>query len=137
MEREEIVYDIFTTLVDESSKSKRFYDTSSLKGSLGILIYLSNRKGEEVIQTDISKKLNISNPRVTFAIKCLLNKGFIKKYRSTEDSRKIIIMITSKGEEYIKNKTSILINQLNDKLKPLTQEECEQLNVLLRKLLKD
>ncbi len=137
MERKEIIYEIFMNLVDGFSKNKSFHDASSIKGSLAILLYLSKRKGEEVIQKDISKNLNISNPRVTFAIKCLLNKGFIKKYRSIEDSRKINIMITPSGEEYLKNKVSCLTKQLEDKLDVLTYEECEQFNSLIKKILKN
>ena len=47
---------------------------------------------------ELGKKLYLDSGTLTPVLKCLESKGFVKRYRSTEDERVLIVEITQKGE---------------------------------------
>ena len=48
---------------------------------------------------ELGKKLYLDSGTLTPVLKSLEAKGFVKRYRSTEDERVLIVEITEKGEE--------------------------------------
>jgi DNA-binding MarR family transcriptional regulator len=63
----------------------------------------------EMLPSELAAKEKVTSQSMSQIINKLFENGFIKRTSSTEDKRKVIITITSKGKEFIelkRNKTS-------------------------------
>ena len=82
---------------------------------------------------ELGKKLFLDSGTLTPVLKSIEAKGFVKRYRSTEDERVLIVEITEKGEA-LKEQALAVPGQVGSCVK-LSQEEASQLYGLLYKLL--
>ena len=82
---------------------------------------------------ELGKKLFLDSGTLTPVLKSIEAKGFVKRYRSTEDERVLIVEITEKGEA-LKEQALAVPGQVGSCVK-LSQEEAAQLYGLLYKLL--
>ncbi len=82
---------------------------------------------------ELGKKLYLDSGTLTPVLKSLESKGFVKRYRSTEDERVLIVEITQKGEE-LRDKALYVPGEVG-KCVRLEHDEAGQLYMLLYKIL--
>ena len=82
---------------------------------------------------ELGKKLYLDSGTLTPVLKSLESKGFVKRYRSTEDERVLIMEITKKGEA-LQDQAADVPGKVSSCVK-LSPEEGQQLYGLLYKVL--
>ena len=98
-----------------------------------ILAILYHHK--KLTMKDIAEKIHRTKPTVTVLIDKLEKLGFVKREKSTEDSRVTYILLTEKSEKF-KPLFEKISKDLNKMLyKNLSQNEAELLDNLLEKML--
>ncbi|MEG0107702.1 MAG: MarR family transcriptional regulator [Lachnospiraceae bacterium] len=111
-------------------KSMQLLEVYDLKpGQAGILFVLNQHKG--LSQKELSKKIKITPPSVTVAIRKMEDEGYILRTSDETDQRIIRLEVTEKGQNCIVQITSVL-NQMEELLFANISEE-EKL--LFRRLL--
>lgn len=100
-----------------------------------IMKYLYANQDLPVRQADIEAKFSMTNPTVTGIIQNLEKKGFIIRAENPADKRSKLLVLTEQGLE-MKEK----LYQAGETIERqatanLTEEECDQLVRLLRKML--
>ena len=98
-----------------------------------IIIYLIRSEGL-VTQRMIEKALHVSNPTVTGLLNRLEAKGFLERKVSEKDARFKYIVLTEKARKVDKEILSKLEENERELFSFLTDEECEELRILLRKI---
>ncbi|MBR6114408.1 MAG: MarR family transcriptional regulator [Oscillospiraceae bacterium] len=82
---------------------------------------------------ELGKKLYLDSGTLTPVLKSLESKGFVNRYRSTEDERVLIVEITEKGEA-LRDKALNIPAEVSRYIR-LEKEEADQLYRLLYKIL--
>jgi MarR family 2-MHQ and catechol resistance regulon transcriptional repressor len=85
-------------------------------------------------QGEISAKLLKSTGNITLVIDNLEKQGLIRRVRDQEDRRMVMIYLTPKGEELIKEIFPRHMVSIVDEMNQLTEDEQEILGRLCRKL---
>lgn len=99
------------------------YDINSVGRMLDIL---SNIEGE-AYPTDLCHLMGVSTPRITIILNMMEKEGLIERVPSTVDRRRIIVSLTEKGKERVRErdkKTYYYFEKIYDKL---GQEDAEAL----------
>ncbi len=78
--------------------------TEFLQGELYLLKFLVSNKDKEFGPSELSKKINISRPRITTTISALKKKNLVITKPDKDDRRRLKIKATTKGEKLILNK---------------------------------
>lgn len=73
--------------------------------------------------SEISKKLTISKPQMTIIVDKLAKNGFVYRIYNNRDRRTINIDLTENGNEYCKNLSEALKENLSRKLITLSEED--------------
>lgn len=90
---------------------------------------------KKLTMKDIAEKIHRTKPTITVLIDKLEKLGFVKREKSTEDSRVTYILLTEKSEEF-KPLFEKISKDLNKMLyKNLSQNEATLLDNLLEKML--
>jgi DNA-binding MarR family transcriptional regulator len=131
------IISILSNLIGQMEEaSKEQFNLSSLTHTQLHYLENINRLGNPNI-TELASHLKLSKPTVKVAIDKLIEKDYIFKVQSDEDRRSAHIHLTEKGK---------LINQMHDYAhrriaeflsKKLSNEELEELVLLLNKVLPD
>lgn len=117
------------------TKRKNFIDKIPFnisQGESGVLLYLLDNNN--ISQSELSEKLNVTMPRILAIINSLQNKNLVLKTTDSNDKRKTIISITKKGKEDISDKRKSAINFIENIIKELTDEEIEQYVYINKKI---
>ena len=72
---------------------------NSDKGIYFILAYLKRHQDEDVFAIDLANKLHVSTARISVVLKKLENRGLIYKHQDKNDTRKVKIKLSKKGEK--------------------------------------
>ena len=89
---------------------------------------------EKIINVkELGKRLYLDSGTLTPVLKSLEKKGYVKRFRSTEDERVLMVEITASGEA-LKEEAKAVPQKLSSCVK-LSVEEAMQLYTLLYKLL--
>ncbi len=88
---------------------------------------------KEITVKCLGEKLFLDSGTLTPVLKKLEQKGFVKRVRSKDDERNLIITLTKEGEELKKQASTIPAKM--GKCVNLTNEEAEQLYTLLYKII--
>ncbi|GEN95473.1 MarR family winged helix-turn-helix transcriptional regulator [Pediococcus ethanolidurans] len=108
---------------------------SNQRGQLRVLRLLAQQ--EPLTNSQIVEKLDIRPSSASVLVSKLEEDGLVKKTNSPEDKRVTFISLTTEGRDAIE-KSKKLKNDLSDSFfESLTNDEQEQLDGLLRKLLID
>lgn len=75
-----------------------------LQGELYLLRFLALNIDEKLNPSQLSKSLHMSRPRITATISGLKKKGFVITKQDKKDRRRLIVEITQKGLEFVKEK---------------------------------
>ena len=74
---------------------------NSDKGIYFILGYLRHHQDEDVFAIDLANKLHVSTARISVVLKKLESRGLILKQQDKNDTRKVKIKLSKKGERLI------------------------------------
>ena len=97
---------------------------------IAMMVFWEEKK---VTVKDLGKKLYLDSGTLTPVLKSLEAKGFVDRYRSTEDERVLIVEITPKGEE-LREQALKIPGEVGKSIR-LEKEEARELYRLLYKLL--
>ncbi len=100
-----------------------------------ILALLRNQPEIDVRLSEVAEALAISAPTASEAVKTLVEKGLVKKQRSVQDGRAIILKLTPEGQEQAEQ-VSDWANFLQQAIQSLSQQEQEALFQGLVKVIK-
>lgn len=104
-----------------SSIPRSFYSELEMtrRGFGCVLDYLEQAEGE-VTAGDLAKKMEVSPARIAILLKKMEESGFISRYTSSKDARRVIVQITPAGVAFVEdmkertlNKVELLLNQVS------------------------
>ena len=87
--------------------------TEFLQGELYLLKFLTANGGEEFGPSELSKKLNISRPRITTTISALKRKKLVFTEPDKDDRRRLKIKATEKGKKFILKKQKYVVENFD------------------------
>lgn len=119
------------------------YSRSLAKGSLStvggasvgeapVLQFLANTT-DEVIPSEIAKKLSFSRARMSHILDALEGKGFITREQDANDRRRVIVRITDTGREHAEKKNAESVSSLAKQLSALGEHDAIELVRILNK----
>lgn len=108
------------------------YDFSNTK--FNVLVILYKGCGEEMYMSKIGERMLLSNANITGLVDRLEEQSFVKRVRSLEDRRKIVVEITEKGTKCVEKIMEDYIIWSQKLMGTLTNEENNQLIKLLKSL---
>lgn len=99
-----------------------------------ILMFLYRSPDQSVRQADIEARFSLTNPTVTGIIQNLEKKKLVQRVENPDDKRSKLLALTEQARamETKMNELSELREQ--EITKNLTNDECEQLKLLLKKI---
>ena len=110
----------------------RLFKGSGLSSGLyNILRILRGQKGGGLSCSHISERMVTRDPDVTRLTDKLLKMGLVRRDRSTEDRRVVLISLTRKGEKALAELDAPVRDLTNEALGHLTPGELDKLNRLL------
>lgn len=83
----------------------------------------------------IAKRLSISKPNMTPIIDKLLSDGYVHRYNNPDDRRIIMVELTNKGEDFLKEQAQHMKNKLTDIISPLSDEDLDKFNESVQNML--
>ncbi|MBQ2619730.1 MAG: MarR family transcriptional regulator [Thermoguttaceae bacterium] len=125
---------IFNNMLD--SKANRDFRKWDLTCSQhAIIVYLFDHQSVETTQRDLEETFSLKNPTVTGLLNLLENKGMIQRVTNPKDRRSNIIKLTEKSLSLEKQLTASRRMAEDAILKGFTQEEKQQLESFMRRLM--
>jgi len=92
------------------------------QGKLHVLEYLYRHGNSEINPSVLSDALDVSRARIATALSALRNKGYVTMEMCEHDRRRMRVMLTNEGKQFIEGKQhevekhfDILINGLGEK----------------------
>lgn len=108
------------------------YDFSNTK--FNVLVILYKGSGEEMYMSKIGERMLLSSANITGLVDRLEEQSYVKRVRSLEDRRKIVVEITEKGITCIKTIMADYIIWSEKLISVMSLEENSQLIELLKTL---
>lgn len=105
------------------------------RGQLKVLNIINERGS--ITQKELLEALTLKSGSVSEVVKKLENQGYIIKTRSSADRRMINITLTDDGRTFLESQLEINSEQEKVLFTSLSQEEQEELVILLNKLFED
>ncbi len=133
MDYRDLVHQIIsTTLIHRHRITKSAQQAGLYYGQPMILEYIMNNN--LCTQKDLANSLHISPASVATSIKRLEKSGLISRIADKNDSRKNRLSVTENGLAAIKKFREICDSTDREMFKDFTDEECESLNNLMKRL---
>jgi DNA-binding MarR family transcriptional regulator len=88
-----------------------------------LLTYLSSE--EYLTMTDVAKKMGHSTAAATGLVDRIEKLGYVERAHASEDRRKIMVRITSKGQEIVAHMRKEIANDLSGILASMDEEAAE------------
>lgn len=95
------------------------------KGEFGLLNYIYFET-KEVSAGMLSEKLKVSTARIASILNSLEAKKLIKRKIGTDDKRKVVVEITTKGKEIINKYQEEVVNKVSYIISRIGQEKAKQ-----------
>lgn len=129
--------DLFNLLIYLHSK---LFNPSGLAKScsmppshMKVMFHLRHKGASSV--SEIAKRLLISKPNMTPIIDKLLSDGYVHRYNNPDDRRIIMVELTNKGEDFLKDQAQHIKNKLADIIAPLSDEDLQKLDESVKNML--
>ena len=106
----------------------------SLRGEIFTLLFLRDRKNN-VLPGEISEIMQISSARVASILNNLENKGFIERQIDKADRRRILVSLTSLGEESANAHYQEVINQICKMFEILGEKDAKEFIRIMNRIL--
>lgn len=87
--------------------------TEFLQGELYLLRFLVTNSDEEFGPSELSKRINISRPRITTTISALKKKKLVVTEPDKDDRRRLKIKATEKGKKFILKKQEHVVENFD------------------------
>lgn len=100
-----------------------------------ILMMLYKNPDQTVRQADIESRFSMTNPTVTGIIQNLEKKNLVQRVENPNDKRSKLLVLTPQAREMEQKMYELSERREKEVTGHWTKEECEQLIVLLNKLL--
>ena len=114
--------------------SRRFFrDNYSSEAHFNLLATLAQAEGPTT-QNDLSQKLLVDKSNITGLLDKLEALGQIKRNKAPNDRRSYHITLTKTGRELVEGLNVLYAEMVEQVMSAFTEEECEQLVSLTRKL---
>lgn len=97
-----------------------------LQGELHVMYNLYQNKDMEINPSILSDNLNVSRSRITAALSSLREKGYVLMEISENDRRRMRVMLTVKGESFIKEKKQNVEKYFNAFVEGLGKNNVEE-----------
>lgn len=98
-------------------------------------LYIAEEMGKPgVSPTDLSQARGVSKNTISTLLRSLEEQKLVTRAIAAHDRRSFVIQLTDAGRALIKERSPQHLNYLNELASDLTQEERDQLIILLRKL---
>ncbi len=91
---------------------------------------------EPIRLTDLAEEMQVTKPSATTMVQRLERKGLVERLPSPEDARSKLVVLTAKAETGLEEESKIYQVMANTLESQLSEQEIEQLNLLLNKALK-
>ena len=91
---------------------------------------------EPIRLTDLAIEMQVTKPSVTTMVQRLERKGLVERKASLEDARSKLVVLTSKAEVGFEEESKIYQVMVQILESRLSEQESQQLNLLLNKALK-
>ena len=88
------------------------------------LLYQHQEQEKEVRVSELSVALEMQLPNMTKIINEMTEAGLVRKVRSREDKRAVIIQISEEGTDYFKNHVLVYRNRLQREFEEFDEQEC-------------
>ncbi len=95
------------------------------KGEFGLLNYIYFET-KEVSAGILSEKMQVSTARIASILNSLETKKLIKRNIGVDDKRKVVVELTSKGNEIIKSYQEDIVNKVTYIISKIGQEKAKQ-----------
>ena len=99
-----------------------------------ILRILKGRHPEPMTVKDLAARMIDKTSNASRLVDRLVNKNYVIRELCESDRRRVDVVITEKGIEFVKNISTTLDKRIDERFKNMTLEEAELLNSLLDKL---
>ena len=103
----------------------------SIRGEYGVLRYLLYVQ-DKTSPGVLTEQLHVVPGRMTDILNSLESKGYIKRQKSDEDRRRVVVCITESGRDEAFQKMEYIRNEYQGLFKILGQKDTEELIRLLR-----
>ena len=103
----------------------------SIRGEYGVLRYLLYVQ-DKTSPGVLTEQLHVVPGRMTDILNSLESRGFIKRQKSDEDRRRVVVCITESGRDEAFQKMEYIRNEYQGLFKILGQKDTEELIRLLR-----
>lgn len=116
--------------------AKEFYtllDQISGQGEDGVLTYLL-KYNNKALSGELADKLRITSGRMANILKVLEKKNYIQREILPDDKRKVLVLLTEKGQEYIEKKYRTVMEQHELFLEQLGEDDAKEYIRLLKKV---
>lgn len=101
--------------------------TEFLQGELYVLYFLAQNQDAEINPSILSNNLHISRPRITATLSTLRKKKYVETINCDYDRRKVLVIITSEGLNYIERKKKNVDKYFELFIKGLGEENSKEL----------
>ena len=91
---------------------------------------------EPIRLTDLAEEMQVTKPSATTMVQRLERKGLVERRPSPEDARSKLVVLTAKAGTGLEEESKIYQVMAKTLENQLTEQEIEQLNLLLNKALK-
>lgn len=109
------------------------YDLSNTKFNILVILYRGHKE-EPMYMSQIGERMLLSNANITGLTDRLEKQDYVRRVRSSEDRRKIVVEITKKGVECVERVIEDYIVWSGKLMDPLKESEKNQFVEILKKL---
>jgi MarR family transcriptional repressor of mepA len=125
------VRSIFHGLYYMSDQKLKSYGITNQQGHLLGIIYDNIQLGHTISRRFLEELMHLRGPSVTNLLNCLEEKGYISRSVSKTDGRAMQLLVTSKGQQLIKDIRNIFLETELKLQTGMTEEEKDMLKKLL------
>ena len=99
-----------------------------------LLMLLAIRAYRTACMGTLAQSLHVSQPTATGIVSRLLRAGYVCRLEDAEDRRHVIVTLTPKGEQFVRDFQSVIRHRWEDVLKALESAELESFYRVVTKL---
>ena len=129
----DILVNLFNEVMDSEERSVSESEFKNISvNDMHILAAIGIREPRNM--SSIARTLSVTVGTLTIAVNNLVKKGYVKRVRSQEDRRVVLLSLSTKGQKAYFHHKAFHDNMVRAVLKDLTPEEAGALTIALQKL---
>ncbi len=109
--------------------------SKKIKNEICVLSYLKTHGGK-AHPKDLSGEFIVSSARMAVILKQFERKNYIIRTADNDDSRKTVVKLQPKGEEFLERENTQIIKYLSDYFKKFGEDDAKEFVRLYEKLMK-